>query len=149
MINNLLNRNKKTISVNRLINDDSLVLNTSSEISDSFNTYFSYIVTNLKQSITSVNVEFNDYLIATVENFINLTLADASEVHGIINNFQNTATRDTKRSALKIANASFNFTSTLATIINKSFQQGIFPDQLKIAKVIPIHKEGSKTDGGN
>ena len=126
------------------------ILNTSSETADGFNTYFSNIATDhLKQSITSVNIEFNDYLIATVENFINLTLADASEVHGIINNFQNTATRDTKISALKIANASFNFTSTLATIIYKSFQQGIFPDQLKIAKVIQIHNEGSKTDVGN
>ena len=34
-------------------------------------------------------------------------------------------------------------------IINKSFQEGVFPDQMKSARVIPIHKEGSKSDVGN
>ena len=34
-------------------------------------------------------------------------------------------------------------------IVNKSFGQGIFPAQLKIAKVVPIHKEGSRADVGN
>ena len=92
MINNLLNRNKTTVSVNRLINVDGLVLNSSSEIADSFNTYLFNISSDLKQSITSMNSEFNDHLKATIENYINLTLADASEVHGIINNFQNKAT---------------------------------------------------------
>ena len=39
------------------------ILNTSSETADGFNTYFSNIATDhLKQSITSVNNEFNDYL---------------------------------------------------------------------------------------
>ena len=33
----------------------------------------------------------------------------------------------------------------LSNIFNKSMQLGIFPDKLKIAKVIPIHK-GGKTD---
>ena len=59
------------------------------------------------------------------------------------------STRDTKIEALKIANTSFVFTHTLAMIINMSFQQGVFPDQMKTAKVIPIYKEGAKTDVGN
>ena len=31
----------------------------------------------------------------------------------------------------------------LAVIINESFSTGLFPDKLKLAKVIPIHKEDS------
>lgn len=34
-------------------------------------------------------------------------------------------------------------------IVNHSLQQGVFPDCLKIAKVIPLHKKGSKTDPMN
>ena len=37
----------------------------------------------------------------------------------------------------------------LVTIINKSFNLGIFPNDLKIAKVIPIFKSGSKADINN
>ena len=34
-------------------------------------------------------------------------------------------------------------------IINKIFNTGIFPDELKIAKVIPIFKKGDKSDINN
>ena len=37
----------------------------------------------------------------------------------------------------------------LVIIINKSFNLSIFPNDLKIAKVIPIFKSGSKADINN
>ena len=37
----------------------------------------------------------------------------------------------------------------LVIIINKSFESGIFPDALKLTKVIPIFKSGSKLDMNN
>ena len=37
----------------------------------------------------------------------------------------------------------------LTQIINKSFEERIFPDDLKKAKVIPFHKDGSKLDENN
>ena len=37
----------------------------------------------------------------------------------------------------------------LSKIINNSFQSGVFPDPLKISKVIPIHKEGPTDDLNN
>ena len=35
---------------------------------------------------------------------------------------------------------------TLTSIFNKSFELGQFPEKMKFAKVIPIHKGGSKTN---
>ena len=55
----------------------------------------------------------------------------------------------TEIDALKIANKSHSFTNALALSMNKSFQEGVFPDQMKTARVVPIHKEGSKSDVGN
>ena len=78
-----------------------------------------------------------------------LNLVDAGEVFQIIKSFKNKSTCDTKISALKIANTSYGFTSTLACVINKSFEEGVFPEQLKLARVTPIHKEGSKSDVAN
>lgn len=37
----------------------------------------------------------------------------------------------------------------LVNIVNKSFSQGIFPSQLKIAKVLPKHKKGDKKQPSN
>jgi hypothetical protein len=34
----------------------------------------------------------------------------------------------------------------LANIYNASLESGIFPDQLKIAKVVPLYKKGDKRD---
>ena len=37
----------------------------------------------------------------------------------------------------------------LSDMINVSFNKGIFPDFLKVANVIPIHKKGEKLDPNN
>ena len=37
----------------------------------------------------------------------------------------------------------------LCRIISNSFSSGIFPDALKICKVVPIHKGGSKDELNN
>ncbi len=37
----------------------------------------------------------------------------------------------------------------LCRIINLSFTSGVFPDVLKVAKVIPLHKSGSTQDVNN
>ena len=71
---------------------------------------------------------------------------DSSEIYSVIKNFQNKSTLDTKIGPLKIANDSFMFTETLARIISLSFKQGVFPEALKTARVIPIYKEGPKAD---
>ena len=38
------------------------------------------------------------------------------------------------------------FSKPLIDMINMSFNQGVFPNILKIANVIPIHKKGDKLD---
>ena len=151
MINELLNRQKKNVRVSKLIDEKGKISNTASEISENFNDYFANIASNLKiknEATHAVN-SYQEFLQQPVENALNLSRVGAQEVHKIINNFKNKSTLDTKISALKIANKSFKFTHMLAKIINKSFSDGIFPQQLKNARVVPIFKEGSKTDVGN
>ena len=38
-----------------------------------------------------------------------------------------------------------DYIKPLTYLINKSFETGIFPDELKIAKIVPIFKSGDKT----
>ena len=44
--------------------------------------------------------------------------------------------------------SSYNCALTIQ-VINVIFQEGIFPDSLKIASVIPMHKEGEKSEPNN
>ena len=149
MINGLLNRNKRGNGhISRIVENDGTTRTKSNEIAESFNKYFCNIASTLKQNSNSPgNFETNsysEYLKNPVSNSMHLNDTDAGEIYTTIKSFMNKATKDTKMSALKIANGSYTFTNALAGVINKSFQQGIFPSQLKIARVSPIHKEGPK-----
>ena len=42
-----------------------------------------------------------------------------------------------------------HYLKPLTYLINKSIHQGIFPDELKIAKVFPVFKSGDKTNISN
>ena len=45
--------------------------------------------------------------------------------------------------------SSTHISELLSQVINISIKTGKYPDHLKIAKVIPIYKKGSKTDPNN
>ena len=123
MINSLLKRKKKRISVTKLINQDGNNTHSPQEISEKFNDYFVNIAGNLKSKMSqgpnsplSQNPisHFSDH---QVTNSIYLRSVTPGEVYEIIDNFKNKSTLDTKISALKIANTNYKFTKTLAKIV--------------------------------
>ena len=71
------------------------------------------------------------------------------EVRETIDKFKIKATLDSKIRPLKIANGCDKFTDALTKAVNSSFEQGTFPNALKIARVVPVHKGGSKTEACN
>ena len=56
---------------------------------------------------------------------------------------------DMRVSAIKIADTTIGFSRVMSQLVNASFQDGIFPQQLKCARVFPIHKGGSRTEASN
>ena len=151
MINTLLNRDNKSTKISKLIDSAGKVTNTPIDIANCFNNYFVNVASNLKRESTpDSNPDFyRSYLRNPAPNSIYLRSVEESEVFDVIKNFKNKSTCDTKMSALKIAAESPRFIAALTSIINKSFLDGVFPDKLKIAKVIALHKGGSKTDVSN
>ena len=78
---------------------------------------------------------------------IKLTSCSPIEVKDIIKSFKNRATSDTAVQALKHVNEIVS--PIIGNVISSSFEQGIFPSDLKLAKVIPLHKSGSKSELSN
>ena len=151
MINKLLNRKKGKVQINKLVDSSGKTITKPEEISDKFNDYFSNIASNLKTKIETPasSDDYKHYLKHPVPNSIVTLNILNHEVKDIIRNFKNKTTRDTKISVLKLAAENDNFIKALTKTIEASFDQGIFPESLKIAQVVPIHKEGSKTDVSN
>ena len=142
MINNLLNRNKKGSGIDKLVDKDGSVASTPSEIGEKFNEYFSNIACNLKSKIEMQENDrsYSAFLNDPVPLSIFLKPVGNSEVGGIIKSLKNKSTQDSKISALKIAGENPNFIHALAQTISKSLEEGVFPQSLKLAKVVPIHK---------
>ena len=135
-------------SVTKLIDSDGTVTNKPIEIAEKFNEYFSSIAKKLKQeNLANTEQVYHDtFLNNSTINSIYLRPVEPDEINEIIKGFKNKSTSDTKISALKIANEDAKFRLIISDIVNLSFEQGIFPEQLKLAKVIPLYKGGSKTD---
>ena len=155
MINSLLNRKGKKSGVTKLQDSDGEIINTPLAMAEKFNEYFSNIASNLKTQISSRTSDnpsssgFEEFLKKPVTNSMYVKPVTSGEVFNIIKNMKNKATLDYKVDALKIANNNFTFTQTLAKIITSSFEQGIFPQSLKMARVIPVYKSGSKSEVSN
>ena len=152
IINGLLNRKKKRCDFISL--HDERGNNSSNTVAEQFNEYFSNIASKLKGE-NNRECEFNEHeqvdnhMPNPVPNSMYIRKVEGSEVYNIIKDMKNKATLDTKVNPLKIANSDFKFTDALAKVISASFNEGIFPKQLKTARVIPIFKSGSKKDVSN
>ena len=78
-----------------------------------------------------------------------LSPTDSSEIENIINNLNNNKASDIYNMPAKLLKIGIKYTSKQLThIFNHSFLTGTFPDKLKLAYVVPIHKADSKLSVG-
>ena len=80
--------------------------------------------------------------------FLSLTLPE--DIEGLIKSIKTNKASGSNSIPTKIFKLfKKEFSKRLSDIINLSFNEGIFPNLLKIANVIPIHKKGDKLDCNN
>ena len=153
IINGLLNRNTKCTEQIRLKDSDGTILSSDQAVAEKFNCYFSNIAANIKSQIETRQTfdpgGFQGYLHGPCLHTMYVTPTDPSEIQNIISSLKNKATLDTKIEPLKLANSCTGFLNAISFVINTSFTEGVFPQALKTAKVVPIHKGGSKLDVAN
>ena len=79
-----------------------------------------------------------------------LTKTDEKEIKEIINKLDDKSSSGYDSISNKIVKTvSASVTPYLVSLINLSIRKGVFPDELKKAKVLPLFKEGSKLEEGN
>ena len=150
MINQLLHRKVKARTAISKIIVNGETLTNSNDIANSFNTFFCNIAQKLKDESGLDPNNMPDITMNTtrrVHKEMHSVEYCETEVERTISSLKNKATSDTAIKALK--HVSREVTPLLQHLISSSLQQGIFPEKLKFAKVIPLHKGGSKSELSN
>ena len=129
------------------ININNVPVSDPESMANSFNDYFVTIAENIRKEIPSTNKHFSDFLKKPVSDSLFLSPTDEMEVLYCLSSLD----QNKSSGPFSIPSQIFSLIKTeistpLSNIINMSFTTGIYPSNLKIAKVIPIHKKGSKLE---
>lgn len=124
-----------------------------SEISaETFNNFFINIPHALLESIPDTEIHFTNFLknANSPSHSFYLSPTDEHEIDSIIKNLKNTNSVDIYGFNTKtIKFVRDNLVPILTFLFNQCIEQQIFPDVLKLAKVVPIPKNGSMEDINN
>ena len=141
LLNEVINKRKSKSSLPTSFKSEGRTLTDPMEIADRFCKYFTNIGPNLAKSIPKVNPSFRSYLGDNIRSSINLKPTTTSELESICDMFASKKAPGYDSIPMHVIKYSFHLISApLADIINLSLLKGIFPDKLKIAKIIPIFK---------
>ena len=112
-------------------------------ICNNFNDYFVNVANNLNRDkyINHDIPEFNDYLKDRNASAIVLTPISSDEIQDIIAKLNNYKANDI--SPLLLKPLSYKFSYSLRYLFNSCMLAGVFPNELKIAKVTPLYKSGN------
>ena len=116
-------------------------------IANVFNNYFASVADTAKQNINYSHKHFSEYLKHQCNNSIFIQPTDSEEIHNIISSLNiNKASSPFSISNKILILLKQDISKELAEIFNLSFSYGSFPSILKISKVVPVFKKGSKLD---
>ena len=119
------------------------------EIPEIFNSHFSTIGTLLANQINSNPQNYLRYLSNRTSSSMMLDPPTSNEIYNTIFTIKTKVNPDQDLPSFFLKIASPILVPYLAIICYHSYQLGIFPDRMKIAKMIPIYKGGDKTDVNN
>ena len=149
MINQLSSRSsKKSVNISEIKTGEK-VINTPSELAQTFNLHFSNIGQNLAAEIPNVNVVPESYMKPTQHRF-SLKAPTASTVCKLLENVNVRKAAGLDGVSNKLLKFAAHIVApSLTKIFTKSINTGIFPTERKIARVTPIFKKGKKNDLNN
>ena len=144
-INDIIgSKNKSSCYIHELTVDDEPISNPL-EITSSFNKFFTNVGPKLDKEIPRTPISPISFLSNRVVNDFSFSDTSIDEVTSLLNNLDDKKSSGQMDIPIKVIKLSTPFIAPiLVNIFNLSLAHGIFPDNLKIAKVIPLFKSGSK-----
>ena len=125
------------------INNKKLI--NSKEIANAFNNYFSNVGSSIANNIPIVNTTFQEYLSRPATQSFQLFPTTTFEIEEEISNFNNSKATGPFSIPTKLLKMLKSILSApLAFLFNCSFSSGVVPNNLKLARIIPVYKKGPK-----
>ena len=125
---------------------DNVMTTDPTTIANKFNTFFAGIGIRLSENVNNIqNTHFTDYLLNPSMYNFTFELITEDTTMEILNNLKPKPSCGYDGISTKLLKTcKFDICKPLTLIINQTLSTGIFPDTLKIAKVIPLYKKGDK-----
>ena len=143
----------KSQSVHNVINNivvDDVSYSEPRSIADQFNNFFSEVADKIVSEIPPTSVDFNNFLPHDTPNTFEFRHVNTESVGEIVQSLESKTSLDINGvSTLLVKKCAAHILTPLTHILNLSLRDGIFPDSLKISRVCPIHKQGSRTELNN
>ena len=148
-INNLLGKQATHPEVNELILEEN-ILNNPKDISEGFNNYFSNIGHNLASQIDTSNCNFETYVKKATSEFTAFQPTTVNNICQLLGGLSsNKATGIDKISCKIIKMAIPAIADSLTYIFNQAIALSSFPNEWKLARVVPLYKGGQRNIPGN
>ena len=142
-INNILGKGKQKLPSSFIFNN-----NTVSDkyiIVNLFNKYFSTIGNNLASNNHDRQASYATYLSEPVPYSFYLKPTTVDEIKSVILQMKISSPGHDGINIKVIKECHHIISPVLSAIINKSFIEGFFPDDLKIARITPVFKKGNRS----
>lgn len=121
--------------------NDSVVSNMN-DITNSFNTYFTNIGKTLAKKIPRTSIDPLSYIPNRCPHSIVIQPVTQDEVINIIRSLKDSSAGYDSILANIVKKTFHLYISPLTHVLNLSLTQGFFPDAMKIARIVPLHKTG-------
>ena len=146
---NKLTKNS-TIKVGKTtIVKDNRILSNPDLIANEFNQYFSSIATELEAKLPPSPTDPMSYLTENHVNPMQNPNVSLSNILHVLRSLKSKPCRTNDFSTIIIKENAHLIATPILHLFNQSINQGIFPNRLKIANVVPLYKKGDKSDMGN
>ena len=135
----------------KTVKDKNFIMVDPKQMSEKFNTHFIQDPIRMIESIDkNTQMDFSSF--PSYHNPTSMFLAPTckKEVLSVIKHLKNSKAYDVEEISTHIVKTIAEYIAEpIAHIYNIAVEEGVFPDQLKIAKVIPVLKKGDPFDVGN
>ena len=127
------------------LNVDGAIISDPYKIGNKSNIFYTTVVQKLVDKMKKPVTDYKDYLKDETEKSFDMPATCPTEVEKLIINLDCSKSSDIYDISVKFVKISSTYIANiLSHIFNKSFLDGIFPQKLKYAFVLPMHRGGSK-----